>query len=1484
MPTPVPLNKLPEGLRSSGGKAVPLDKLPEGLRPQKEDAGFFGSLSEAFTQFPEIADEVAAYGANPNDKTRRALIKAGESKYRKVEFGEGENFEAFKQLLGGSIGQQLAPIATGIGASFVSTPVGGLVAGIAVSGTQYTSQNLLRQAQEQEAAIAAGKKPEDTSVGKAVLAATGQSALDLAGGRVFSGVAKAFPFMRPLLGRAGGKAAQNAGEVLADAAEKGTIKFAKGVATGVGKGVAFEVPQEVAQQGLERWQAGLSLSDKQAQGEYGQAAIGALLLGGGLGGVSGALSSRTKEAAPEEEIEPDAPEPDIIPTRKVDRDKVQKDLANAAGTNLDRSADAAVKALSLTVSNAMATGRPEDIKAARSFIQQYEDKLAAGMYDKELAEPLQRPALDENGKPAFDPEGKSVYEGALVRAKDMLEGVKPIEEAAPVEGATPTSTTKFAVEGDNAAEIEARLNDQFATINEEAAQTRAKKLSTIAEETDQARAKIRTQEEETDAGGVGRDTAPIGDELGTGVPPSGEPRPAGDTTGGVEQPDLETVGVDSVPPVSPTVSPDAQPDTLTREEEIAPPTEAGQVSELKPAPNWMVKYVDKFGMSGPLDAWAKSTLGYTVLPEQLGTEGKLKMAASKQAGQERILQRDYFNPIVESAGKLKVDMGDLGMYLWARGAADRNRIVAEQNVDFPEGGSGLTTAQAAETMQEFKDEGLLPKLNQLARKADAIVDFTLKEKVKAGLMTEEEAKQLRETQKYYMPLKGFASNGDMLTADIGEDAHSPDRRAEAARAVRTAVPTGSINEYRKAFGRGSMPFHPLFNLFQDAEQAVRRNITNEAIKPILKTFQANPSAFDGIMNVYTDTNPKKVMMGRDIPGGRFEPVDMKQEYYDDKQGKYFLVKDNGVAHYIEFANEGVGADLNRMFANMKPKDMEGAIQQLANVNNFLKGMLTYKNPLYLMFVAPFRDVSDAVATAMLRQNTKGDAAFGKNLAAKTFAYSINPTTWSTIGRFVFGKGAMNDETGKLLEAMIRDGGTPLQTRFLNTQEKADAANKAISQLRGLDGMNPKARAGSILTGLNTWVDGLADIMDMAARFATYRAAIDLKIDGAAAADLALDSSLNLTRRGEMARGIDLVIPFFGASVEGSRKTLRILANPRSAAKIIGGLIAYGAMESVWNSMQSGDSDDDGQEDYLDLDQGASLRMSRATIYYGSGPDDYIKVPIGQMLGYFKFMGNKIGDVMAGSSTTSEATKGLVPGFFSLMSPMRIPSGDLPSFAGAITPLVGKPFVGVGFNQNFFGSPIYTESFPGGAPKSELGRPSTAEPWKEVSKAVNYATGGSEAVSGAVDFQPEVYRYFIESYFGGPYQLAKQMVGLKDAEELADVPGIKSFVGTGAEYAAQTKYFANTDTTRQIMGRLSKLKPEQQAAQGERYFTDTDPRVLDAFKAVEANLDRIGKAQKETLAVEMSDKDKQMVLDYYRAEKNQYYSAFNSVYNAAKKGE
>ena len=267
-------------------------------KEEKELGGFFSSLSEGM-QTLGLSDEAAAFAANPTKENRRALVAAGESDSRSVGFGEGENFAAFKQLLGGSLGQMAAPIAAGIGASFVTTPLGGLVAGTATAGTQYTAQNLLRQAQEQEAALAAGETPVETSVGKAVAAGAGQAALDLAGLRFFKPLAKLFPFTRPLLGEGSKKATKEAADILEDAVSKGNVSFARGVASGVGKGVAFEVPQEMAQTGLERWQAGLSLSDASARAEYYQAAIGGALLGGGFGGISGAIGDRGKAPAPD---------------------------------------------------------------------------------------------------------------------------------------------------------------------------------------------------------------------------------------------------------------------------------------------------------------------------------------------------------------------------------------------------------------------------------------------------------------------------------------------------------------------------------------------------------------------------------------------------------------------------------------------------------------------------------------------------------------------------------------------------------------------------------------------------------------------------------------------------------------------------------------------------------------------------------------------------------------------------------------------------------------------------------------------------------------------------------------------------------------------------------------------------------------------------------------------------------------------------------
>jgi len=258
----------------------------------KEKAGFFGSLQESI-QTLGLADEAAAFAANPTEENRRAFLKAAESKYKSSGgFGKGENWEAFKELLGGSLGMLVAPAAVATGAGVVTGPVGGAVAGAGAIASQYEIQALLRQAQEQDKAIAEGRTPEELSIAKATAAAAGQTALDVAGFKLFRETFRAFPFLRNLVSSEK-EIAEDAARKLVDAAREGTLKStARGTVQGIAGGVAFEVPQEVAQQALERWQAGLSLTDKEAQEEFKQAAIGAAILGPVIGGPAGAISAR----------------------------------------------------------------------------------------------------------------------------------------------------------------------------------------------------------------------------------------------------------------------------------------------------------------------------------------------------------------------------------------------------------------------------------------------------------------------------------------------------------------------------------------------------------------------------------------------------------------------------------------------------------------------------------------------------------------------------------------------------------------------------------------------------------------------------------------------------------------------------------------------------------------------------------------------------------------------------------------------------------------------------------------------------------------------------------------------------------------------------------------------------------------------------------------------------------------------------------------
>ena len=909
------------------------------------------------------------------------------------------------------------------------------------------------------------------------------------------------------------------------------------------------------------------------------------------------------------------------------------------------------------------------------------------------------------------------------------------------------------------------------------------------------------------------------------------------------------------------------------------PLPVRNAAEFKGASRAAVTMSNAFENAGPIDETLRAATGLDQLPEGLSLQAVMEPLKAKQSGVGKLLERSYVTPITNYIKNSGLQLQDVGLYLLARAAPARNAVVRERNPDFPEAGSGMDDAEAAEILEDLEARGLMPKLNRLATMHDKFVDDLLMMRVDAGLLPSEDAVALRRAEPMYTPFKGFSAEND-LTADIQED---KDAQVEALRTARGNMRT---KEFMQARGRESLPYHPLFNLIADAEALSRRMAINEASNTVLNMVESAPEVMSQFIKAtYTDMQPKvERRMGQMIP------VDMAKEV-SRNPNQYMVVKRGGETKYLEYnTNTDGGKALQEMFMALTPEQLGGAMKVWSGVNNALKSLLTYRNPLYLAGVAPLRDITDAVATAFAAQNIKGSPAFKKSIGLKTLGYTMPGSgTWGLITRFVNDKPAKPGQEAdiQLIERMLAAGGAPMQLMFQTTEErgskmKAELERYAAMQKGSLTAAT-KERGAALLGVLDAW----ADINDLVPRFATFKAAVEAGLTDAQAAALSLDSSLNLTKRGTMTRWTDNIAPFFSAGVEGSRKFIRIMTNPRAMTKVAGTMIALGIIESLMNAANSDDENDDGTPDYLDVSKGT--RMSRMVFFYGSGGDDHVDIPIGHMLGYMKYIGNQLADTAMGISTTENAAAAitgagwdLTTGLFSLLSPARVQGGDLATSLTSLAPLGIKPFVEAVNNKNFFGTPIYTEHRENSGPASELGRMTTAEGWKSLARGINDISGGSPATSGYVDFQPEVYEHIIDNLLGGAYDLLTQANKSIEEPKAENIPVIRGFVGKGFDYVPQTKYKENTKTLAQWKSRIDNLTPEQMQRELLRKPIDADPRVVEAFNIVEKEVSRLQRERKELEPLAKTEAEKRAVQDYYRAEMNTYQNKFNRIYDTVRK--
>lgn len=279
----------------------------------KPQEGFFANLKAGAKS--SLADAALGIGSFGDEKAAREAHRASQKELdntKQVSWddvekakGVGDTLTAFGGYARDSVARSL-PYMGAVGAGALAGTalgpvgtIGGAVAGglgaFAVNAPMMYGSNLARQ----------DKENPDLSLDKtaAAAAAAPQALLDSASTLFLFG--KFLP--KGVFGTAIEKLAHKPAEVvekkLVETAQRSMLKAG---AIGAGEGALTEMPTELAQQILERYQAGLPLTGDDANKEYKETLIGAGVIGGALGpyhGVKGrndaqaTLKERAKKAA-----------------------------------------------------------------------------------------------------------------------------------------------------------------------------------------------------------------------------------------------------------------------------------------------------------------------------------------------------------------------------------------------------------------------------------------------------------------------------------------------------------------------------------------------------------------------------------------------------------------------------------------------------------------------------------------------------------------------------------------------------------------------------------------------------------------------------------------------------------------------------------------------------------------------------------------------------------------------------------------------------------------------------------------------------------------------------------------------------------------------------------------------------------------------------------------------------------------------------------
>ncbi|EMG9443117.1 hypothetical protein V5268_004363 [Escherichia coli] len=778
-----------------------------------------------------------------------------------------------------------------------------------------------------------------------------------------------------------------------------------------------------------------------------------------------------------------------------------------------------------------------------------------------------------------------------------------------------------------------------------------------------------------------------------------------------------------------------------------------------------------------------------------------------------VMKERYVQPLAKLLADYKIAQADLDEYLYARHAPERNVHIAKINPKMPDGGSGMTNAEATEIMQRVRNSGKQAQYDRLAGIIDDMLARRRELIRESGLEESGVVDAWQKAYRYYVPLKGQDVDGVVSLPRTGKGF------------------TIGGRESKQAMGRASRAQSPSTQTIQDLSESLIRNRKNEVGNAFLKLVQDNPDK--DYWQVFTDDRPDtmRAIAERVDPktGENRREVVERPVPMAMMADRYFTTKKDGKTYYIKLHDPR----LMRAMKNMGPETSNAVIRTLGKVNRFLATVNTSYNPEFL--VSNFiRDVQTAVMNLKAEQGRSDGKLKGlDNLSAlavvKDSRSAMSAVYASLRGKTLTGKGA---QWQKVWKEFVEDGG---KTGWFNMGD-LEGQQKEMDRLVSLAKGGWKGQSIGAWNSFLNLVEDANGAVENALRLSAYKHARDAGLSRQQAASLAKNMTVNFNRRGEQGTLMNSLYMFANASIQGTANMVRTLGhfngdgpllerlrwnNLNVPQKIALAAVGAGYLLGSLNRSVAGE-DDDGVNWYDKVpDHVKERNLVIMKSMFGGKAGEYWSIPLPYGYNVFFLLGHTSEGVAAGDLTASRAAGNVIGGIIGAFSPIGSETSETLSgaFLKNAAPTILRPFANLAMNENFMGAQIYQENMPFGTPKpdSQSGRRSTPEAYKAFASWLNEFSGGSQYRPGAVDITPESLKFWIDYISGGTGRFiskttdaaVKSLNGIDIPEQ--QVPFLGKISGEVMPYADQQKMYDRMTEVAQYHAELKSLTGAERTA-------------------------------------------------------------------------